>query len=177
MCAASKVYVNNEKLKNPSLNCYFKFLDNSDRFCHMIGDVEHFIIALNDDKFKTFMFISGDLDLNYPCINLIQLRKTLKTLLSVKFEETIDNTLSIDTLAIHDNPNKDVVNFTILLCSIGLPVFQMFSIEDLLKSWHQITFLGNSQAETFYVLLDTFYIQKKFSWAKCIIRRPKRSCS
>ena len=145
VCAASKVYVKNEKLNDPSLSRYFKFLDNSDRFCHMIGDVEHFIIALNDDKFKTFAFgnrFEDTLQIGESMfnINLIQIRKSLKTLISSKMGDNIDNTLSIDTLAIHDNPNKDVVNFTILLCSIGLPVFQMFSIEDLLKSWRKLRF-------------------------------------
>ena len=146
MCAASKIYVNNEELRDPSQTAYFKFLDNSDRFCHMIGDVEHFIIALNDDKFKTYVF-GDNVEIYDSVINLIQIRKSLRTLISSKIADNKDNTLSVDdntlsveTLAIHDNPNKDVVNFTILLCSIGLPVFQMFSIEDLLKSWRKLRF-------------------------------------
>ncbi len=164
MCAASKVYINNGPV--PLYGGMFKFPDNSDRFCHMIGDVEHFIIALNDDKFKSFSFGQNinliQLQEHDSAINLIQLRNSLQTLLRQIMGDTFNQPLSVHMLSKHDNPNKDVVNFVILLCSIGLPVFQMFTIEDLLKSWRKLRFRKFSSRNVLRTIGHIIYTEEVF---------------
>lgn len=100
-------------------------LGHPDRHIHVCGQTGcDFIRALSNKNVQTFSWSVSDENV----LNFIVFRKKIKSLLSQS--ATFD----------------DIVVFTILLCSIGLPNFSLYTPETFIKNWQSYRFKNISNA-------------------------------
>lgn len=120
----------------------FILLDETDRFVHVSSfSVFDFVSALKRKEVKTFSWSMKSEDV----INLVALRQRLKSRLFVSAT------------------NDDVTVFVIILCSIGLPIFNLISEENFLNHWYSGRFKKLTSENIIRTLCKDMFPPEKFA--------------
>ena len=136
--SASKIEAGEAKYEEDD----FILLDETDRFVHVSSfSVFDFVSALKRKEVKTFSWSMT----SEHVINLVALRQKLKSRLFVSAT------------------NDDVTVFVIILCSIGLPIFNLISEENFLQHWYSGRFKKLTSENIIRTLCKDMFPPEKFA--------------